>query len=68
MVIFKEKESTDILKLLGLTEWKFHVYLINVIDKKASQIFKLKNMNETKNYLIEEIKQNKLIRKKHRRF
>ena len=35
-----------------------------MVDKKTSQKFKLQSMNKTKTYLIEEIKQNKLIRKK----
>ena len=35
-------------------------------EEKISQQFKLKNTNETKKYLIEEINQNKLISKRHK--
>ena len=33
-------------------------------DEKISQKFKLKNIDKTRNYLIEEIKQNELMSKK----
>ena len=33
-----------------------------------SQEFRLKNIDETKNYFLEEIKQNELMSKKHKRF
>ena len=32
-----------------------------------SQKFRLKNVDETRNYLIEEINQNKLVTKKHKK-
>ena len=35
-------------------------------EKNISQEFRLKNLNETRNYLIEEINQNQLISKKHK--
>ena len=35
-------------------------------EEKISQEFRLKNLNETKNYLIEEINRNQLISKKHK--
>ena len=31
-----------------------------------SQVFKLKNINETRNYYLEEIEQNELMSKKHK--
>ena len=34
-------------------------------EKKISQELRLKNIDETRNYLIEEINQNELMRKKH---
>ena len=36
-------------------------------EKNISQEFRLKNLNETRNYLIEEINQNQLISKKHKK-
>ena len=36
-------------------------------EEKISQEFRLKNLNETKNYLIEEINRNQLISKKHKK-
>ena len=38
-----------------------------MIAENISQEFRLKNINETKKYFIEKIKQNKLISKKHKR-
>ena len=35
--------------------------------KKTSQEFKLKSIDKTRNYLIEETNRNKLIRKKHKK-
>ena len=34
-------------------------------EENISQKFRLKNINETRNYLIEEINQNELMSKKH---
>ena len=36
-------------------------------EENIRQEFRLKNIDETRNYLIEEINQNKLISKKHRK-
>ena len=38
-----------------------------MIAENISQEFRLKNINETKKYFIEKIKQNKLISKKRKR-
>ena len=35
-------------------------------EKNLSQEFKLKNINETKNYFLQEIKQNELMSKTHK--
>ena len=35
-------------------------------EKNISQQFRLKNIDETKNYLVEEINQNELMSKKHK--
>ena len=36
-------------------------------EENISQEFRLKNINETRNYFIEEINQNELVNKKHRK-
>ena len=36
-------------------------------EENISQEFRLKNIDETRNYLLEEIKQNGLMSKKHRK-
>ena len=37
-------------------------------EENISQEFRLKNIDETRNYLIEEINQNELMSKKHKSF
>ena len=37
-------------------------------EENINQEFRLKKINEIKNYLTEEINQNKLMRKKHKKF
>ena len=37
-------------------------------EDNVSQEFRLKNINETRNYFIEEISQNELMSKKHKKF
>ena len=37
-------------------------------EENVSQVFRLKDTDETRNYLIEEINQNELMSKKHKRF
>ena len=37
-------------------------------EENISQEFRLKNIDETRNYFIEEINQNELISKKHKKF
>ena len=36
-------------------------------EQNISQEFRLKNIDETRNYLIEEIKKNELMNKKHKK-
>ena len=36
-----------------------------MVEENISQEFRLKNINETKNYLLEEIEQNEFMSKKH---
>ena len=44
---------------------KIYNYFKNTAEENTSQEFRLKNLNETRNYLIEEINLNQLISKKH---
>ena len=38
-----------------------------MVDKNICQEFRLKNINETRNYFFEEIKQNELMSKRHKK-
>ena len=40
---------------------------IKVVEENIRQDFRLKNIDEIKNYFLKEIKQNELIRKKHKK-
>ena len=42
-------------------------YFKNMAEENISQEFILKNINKTRNYFLEEIKQNELISKKHKK-
>ena len=66
--IFKEEESTDILKIIGLinTIEEYQKYII-MYEENISQEFRLKNIDETRNYLIQNINQNELMSKKHKK-
>ena len=57
--IFKE-ESIEVLNFLGLSN-KLEKYHKNITKENISQQFRLKEIDEKRNYLIEEIKQNELI-------
>ena len=39
---------------------------INMIEEKSSQNFRFKNIDETRNYFIEELNKNDLMSKKHK--
>ena len=52
--LFKGEESIEILKILSLIE-------------NINQEFRLTNTDETRTYFLEEIKQNELMSKKHKR-
>ena len=58
--IFRWEESIEILKHLGLIG---NIQLL----KNLSQEFRLKNISETRNYLLEEVNQNKLMSRKHKK-
>ena len=38
-----------------------------MFEEKISEEFRLKNIDETRNYFLEEIKQNELMSKKHKK-
>ena len=64
--ISKEEKPIEILKILGLTE---NIWLLYVCAKNLSmnQKFRLKNIDETRNCFLEEIKQNALMSWKHKK-
>ena len=55
------------IKNLWFNQIKFHIHLITMSDHKVSQEFRLEKIDETRNYFIEEIKQNDLITKKYKK-
>ena len=46
---------------------RIYNYLKNMAEENISQEFRLKNIDETRNYLIEEIHQNELVCKKYKK-
>ena len=60
--IFKEEESIEILKILGL---KIKNNFKNMIEENISQEFRLKNVDEARKHFVEEIEQNELMSIKH---
>ena len=64
--ISKEEKPIEILKILGLTEniWLLYVWAKNL---SMNQKFRLKNIDETRNCLLEEIKQNALMSWRHKK-
>ena len=60
----KKEDSIEILKILGLIE--IYNYFKNMAEENISQEFRLKNIDETRNYLTEEISRNEVISKKHK--
>ena len=53
--IFKEEESIEILKILGLIE--INNYLKNMVEENISREFRLKKIDTTINYFLQEFKQ-----------
>ena len=45
---------------------KIYNYFQNKVEENISQEFRLKNIDETRNYFLEQIKQNELINKKYK--
>ena len=46
---------------------KIYNYFKNLAEENISEEFRLKNIDETRNYLIEEINRNELMSKKHKK-
>ena len=46
---------------------KIDNYFENMVEENVSQEFRLKNIDETGKYFLEEIKQNELISKMHKK-
>ena len=42
-------------------------YFKNIVEENISQEFRLKNIDKTRNYFIEDMKQNELLLKKHKK-
>ena len=47
---------------------KIHNYFKNMAEENVSLEFRLRNIDETRNYIIEEINQNQLMSKKHKKY
>ena len=46
---------------------KIYDYFKNTVEENIRQKFRLKNKDETRNYFLEEINQNELMSRKHRK-
>ena len=66
--IFQEEESIEILKTLGLINniEEYQKYII-MPQENVNQEFRLKTIDEIRNYLTEKINQNELMSKKHKK-
>ena len=60
--VFTEKESVEILKILDLIK---NMQESQMKEENIRQGFRLKNLDETGNFFIEEINQNESMSKKH---
>ena len=58
------KELIEILKIIGLIE-NIYNYFKNVAEENINEELRLKIIDGTRNYFLEEVKQNKLISRKH---
>ena len=68
--IFKEEKSVEAAKILGLnsliTQKRIRKYII-MTKENMRQTFRMKNIDERRNYLSEEINQNDSMSKKHKK-
>ena len=66
--IFKEEESMEILKIIGLIDnIETYLRIYNHAWRKYKSKIQNKKVDEIRNYLIEEINQNILMSKKHKK-
>ena len=65
--IFKEEESIEILKMLCLINNIEEYQKIIMPEENINQEFRLKKLEEIRNYLIEEQNRNELMSKKHKK-
>ena len=66
--IFKEEKSIEISKILGLINYiEEYKKIYNHDWRKMRQKFRMKNTDEWRNYSNEEINQNYLMSKKHKK-
>ena len=66
--ISKEKESIEILKILGLiNEIEDYRKIYNYDRKNINKDFRLEKIEEIRNYLIKDIDQYELMSKKHKK-
>ena len=66
--IFKEEESIEILKILGLVNnIEEYQKIIIMPGENIKQEFKLRKIDEIRNYLFKETNQNELMTKKHKK-
>ena len=61
----KKKNNWDIKN--PWFHWKYIIALKNMVEENISQKFRLKNIDEINNYFLEEIEQNELMRRKHKK-
>ena len=52
--MFIEKKSIEILKILGLSK-KIHDYFKNLVEENISQEYRSKNIDEKRNYFLQEL-------------
>ena len=50
-----------------MVKLKIYNYFKNMVEENISQEFRLKNIDETRNYFLEEIKRNELMCKKRKK-
>ena len=50
-----------------MVQLKIYNYFKNIAEENISQEFRLKNIDETRNYFHEEIKQNELMSRRHKK-
>ena len=66
--MFKEEELIEILKILGgINNIEEYQKIYNHVWRKHNQELRLKKIDEVRNYFIEEMNQNELMSKNHKK-